>query len=244
MIRARLDEARLALMTLSRLPVGRIARAVPMGAAVWAYPLAGLVVGAIGAAALVAGDALGLPPLASALLAIAAGALATGGLHEDGLADLADGFGGGTTPERRLEIMRDSRIGAHGALALMLAVGLLASLIASAPHWQGMLAVGAVSRAGLALPMILMPQARAGGFGAAAVLGMDWARVASALLIGLAVALMLVPMALALCAAVLAVQMAVAVAAQRSLGGLTGDVLGAAQVLGSVAGWIAIVAAH
>lgn len=242
MIRARLDEARLAVMTLSRLPVGRIVRVVPMGAAVWAYPLAGLIVGAVGAAALWAGDALGLPPLASALLAIAAGALVTGGLHEDGLADLADGYGGGTTPERRLEIMRDSRIGAHGALALMLAVGMLASLIAAAPLWQGMIAIGAISRAGLALPMILMPQAREGGFGAAAAQGLDWGRVASALLIGLAVALLLVPGALALFAAVIAVQMAVAATAQRRLGGLTGDVLGAAQVLGSVAGWIAFAA--
>lgn len=241
MIRARMDEARLALMTLGRLPVGRIARTVPMGAAVWAYPLAGLVIGGIGAAALLAGEALGLPALASALLAIGAGALATGGLHEDGLADLADGLGG-TTPERRLEIMRDSRIGAHGALALMLVVGLLASLIAAAPSPQGMLAIGAISRAGLALPMILVPQAREGGFGAAAVQGIDWARVLGAIGIGLAATLLLVPGALVLCAAVIAVQMAVAAVAQRRLGGLTGDVLGAAQVLGSVAGWIVIVA--
>ena len=64
----------------------------------------------------------GLSPSVAAALALAAAMLATGCLHEDGLSDVADGFGGGKTRERKLEIMRDSRIGAYGAAALVMSV--------------------------------------------------------------------------------------------------------------------------
>jgi adenosylcobinamide-GDP ribazoletransferase len=66
-------------------------------------------------------------------MALLVGVLATGGLHEDGLADLADGFGGGRTRERKLEIMRDSRIGSYSTLALILCLGLLWQALASLP---------------------------------------------------------------------------------------------------------------
>src|SRR5690606_6276515 len=72
--------------------------------------------------AILAGLALGLPPAAAAVIGLAAGILLTGALHEDGAADVADGFGGGKTRDDKLAIMRDSRIGSYGTLALMLSV--------------------------------------------------------------------------------------------------------------------------
>src|SRR3546814_6586134 len=63
---------------------------------------------------------LALPPFAAAIIALAFAILVTGGLHEDGLADVADGFGGGHDKARKLAIMRDSRIGTYGVLALAL----------------------------------------------------------------------------------------------------------------------------
>ena len=86
------------------------------------FPLVGAILGAVAAGALFAAAALGLPPPLSAPLAITALIALTGALHEDGLADCADGFGGGATSARKLEIMKDSRIGAFGALALAIAL--------------------------------------------------------------------------------------------------------------------------
>src|SRR5258708_712214 len=104
------------LMFCTRLP---LARAMSVGGgdiarASWAMPVAGAVVGALGALAYWMALHLGLPPLVAAALALAAGMLATGCLHEDGLADMADSFGGDGR-ERKLEIMRDSRLGTYGA---------------------------------------------------------------------------------------------------------------------------------
>jgi len=118
-----------AIGLLSRLPVPvDTDLATRRGArAAWAYPLAGLVVGAL--AGLVAQVALwlGLPPSIAALLALAAMIAITGALHEDGLADSADGLWGGWDRARRLEIMKDSRIGTYGVLALGLTLLLRAA---------------------------------------------------------------------------------------------------------------------
>ncbi|MEM6375220.1 MAG: adenosylcobinamide-GDP ribazoletransferase, partial [Pseudomonadota bacterium] len=91
--------------------------------AAWAYPIAGLIPGAL--AALFGSLAMffGLGPAIAALSALGMAAFVTGALHEDGLADCADGFWGGWTPERRLEIMRDSRIGTYGVLTLIVIIG-------------------------------------------------------------------------------------------------------------------------
>ena len=106
---------------LTRLPVADL---TPPGdyadpaRAVWAYPLAGLAVGLIGGLVYWLAAALAIPPMIAGVLALGAMVLATGGLHEDGLADTADGLGGGRDKARKLEIMRDSRIGSYGVIAL------------------------------------------------------------------------------------------------------------------------------
>ena len=113
-----------ALRFFTRLSVSAPALAAPLDIPriAWAAPVAGAVVGLVGALVLALTALLGLPPLLRAGLATAALVAATGALHEDGLADVADGFGGGATRARKLEIMRDSRIGAYGAIALALSL--------------------------------------------------------------------------------------------------------------------------
>jgi adenosylcobinamide-GDP ribazoletransferase len=115
-------ETLLALSFLTRLPIPftRTIDMPPLSQAMRFFPLAGAFIGSISAGVLIAANMLGLPSLLAAVVALAAGALVTGALHEDGLADVADGFGGGKTREARLDIMRDSRIGTYGTIALVL----------------------------------------------------------------------------------------------------------------------------
>ncbi len=94
----------------------------PLSQSMRLFPVAGAMIGAAGGAALAGFTYLGLPSLVAASLTTALGLLVTGALHEDGLADTADGFGGGKSRERRLEIMRDSHIGSYGTLALIAAM--------------------------------------------------------------------------------------------------------------------------
>lgn len=242
----RVSEFRLAVSLLSRLPVGTIRGDVPViAASAWAWPLVGAGVGALAALVALAALWIGLPPIMAALLALTAAALATGAMHEDGLADVADGFGGGRDPARKLEIMRDSRLGSYGALALVLATGLRAAGIAAAAEGHALafalIGIGAASRAGLPLALCLMPPARADGLGRAATGEIGAARVA--LLVGF---LFLLPLGLGV-AVVVALTMALAALilaglALRQIGGQTGDVMGAMQIISECAGWIALVA--
>lgn len=242
----RADELRLAFLLLTRLPVGAIAGEAPaMAASSWAWPIVGLAVGAISALACLLALTLGLPPAMAALVALAAGVLATGGMHEDGLADLADGFGGGRTRERKLEIMRDSRIGSYGVIALVLALGFRATAIATLIGADGstlaLAVLAAASRAALPTALVLMPAARADGLGHAAA-GIDPvpARIAAAtgflclLPLGLGAAVIVA-------AAIAGSALVVAWLAMRQIGGQTGDVLGAMQQIAECAGWAAVV---
>jgi adenosylcobinamide-GDP ribazoletransferase len=171
--------------------------------------------------------------------------LATGGLHEDGLADLADGFGGGRTRERALEIMRDSRIGSFGAIALglslILRAGCLAALAPGQAFW-GLIALGAASRASMPWVLHLMPPARDDGLGrSAASVRREIALSASAL--GFLACLPLgVGVAILTLAAGAAAAAGLAALAQRRIGGQTGDVCGAVQQAAEIAGWCALAA--
>ena len=109
-----------ALRFFTRMPVGEAGASAPLdlNRVAWATPVAGAAAGLIGALVLALSGLLGLPHLVRAGLATSALVAATGALHEDGLADVADGFGGGATRAMKLDIMRDSRIGAYGALGV------------------------------------------------------------------------------------------------------------------------------
>ncbi|WP_264811937.1 adenosylcobinamide-GDP ribazoletransferase, partial [Gluconacetobacter johannae] len=152
---------------LTRLPVGWLARGagpVDMARSVWTWPLAGLGVGVVGGGVLAVLSLAGVPRLPAAGWAVAVQILLTGGLHEDGLADMADGFGGGRDRARKLEIMRDSRIGAYGVLALVLSLLLRVTAAAAAAHPIAAMAVaGTLSRAAMTGVLAALPPARGDG---------------------------------------------------------------------------------
>lgn len=231
MLHTRLAEAGLAISFLTRLPLGRALEHPPrLADSVWAFPLAGLAVALPGALIL-----LLVPNMLGAILAITACIWISGGLHEDGLADLADGFGGHDRTSR-LAIMRDSRIGSFGVLALGLATALRVASLAMLPD-AAMALVGAamLSRAGMGAAMLL-PSARSDGLGASAgrpalrqiATGWAGALLITAILAGL-------PAAIIMAGAGMIAQVLLAHAAQHRLGGQTGDVLGAVQQAGEVA---------
>src|SRR5690625_5084893 len=179
-LRRRLAELQIALMFMSRLPAGPIRGDVPgLADARWAYPLAGLAVGGLAWLGHALALAAGLPSPVAAVIAIAIMALVTGGLHFDGLADLADGIGGGRDAEHRLQIMRDSRIGSHGALALLLVSALLGTSLASfppeAPMAGAFLFSAVSSRLAMLAALELLPPARRDGLGREASRRSAWA---------------------------------------------------------------------
>jgi adenosylcobinamide-GDP ribazoletransferase len=198
-------------------------------AAAW-FPLVGLALGVL----LVGVDRVTtrvFPPLLSALLTITAWKLLTGGLHLDGLADCLDGLMG-RDPEHRLAIMRDSRIGTFGAVGLILFLMLEIVAMTDLPpaqRWRVLVAAPTVARAVPPLLARLFGAARNEGQGAAFVAGVRATGAAIALAVAglVSVAVLgvigLVAAALALLVAVLAAWLIA-----RRLGGLTGDVLGAA----------------
>jgi len=199
----------------------------------WCVPLVGALIGAIAALAYWVAIRLNLPPVVAATLAVGAGMLTTGCLHEDGLADTADGFGG-ETRERRLEIMRDGRIGAFGACALVMAIALRVGALADLPNPElvawALVGAHAAARAGLPLFMRLVPPARVDGLSAAAG-APPLGRAVAALAIGVAVlAIALgVDNALITVALLLAAGIVMAWLCRRRIGGQTGDTLGALE---------------
>ncbi len=231
-----------ALMLLTRLPVAGFAGTNATGAAgIWAYPAVGAIVGLIGAAAYWLAAKLGLPPPLAAILAIGAGLLITGALHEDGLADTADGFGGGGTRARKLEIMRDSRIGSFGALALILALGLRAAALATFGD-PGRVAValvasGVLGRAAMIGMLLALPPARPDGL-AAALGPVPLAPAVAGL--ALACACLLLPHGASALLAAVAAGAGMAWLARRQIGGHTGDVLGATEQVAECAVLLAL----
>lgn len=234
-------DLRSAFMLLTRLPVH--GTPTPRAAdAAWAWTLPGILVG--GLASVLGWGALwlGAPTPVAAMLSLGAMIAMTGALHEDGLADLADGFWGGFTPDRRLEIMRDSRIGTYGVIALTLSLLIRWSLIATAMILVDPLTLviaATVSRAPMAVAMRWLPPARTDGLSRGA--GRPGAAGA---LIGVAIAAaFLIPAGLlGVVAALLVagVTLGLGLLARRKIGGQTGDVLGAVQQLSEIAVLVAL----
>ena len=235
-----------AFVLLSRFPTGR--HVFPADnppnftSALWAFPLVGLVIGACGGLIFLVATALSLPPLMAAVLALLGTVLLSGGMHEDGLADMADGFGGGKDVESRIRIMHDSRIGSYGVMALILAnlarVGLL---MATALHATGLtfvLLLALVYAAARFLPVLqlsIIPVSAHARLASLTGNGGIWRAF-----IGLAI--WAVPLIIAfgwqvaIPAATLACLLAVIIArmALRKVAGLTGDVMGATILLGEI----------
>ncbi len=234
-----LEDLRLALAFLTRLPIRGDLAPRPLAAAVRCFPLVGVVVGLGGGLVYALGLKLGLPPLGAALFAIVATGLLTGALHEDGLADSADGLAGGHDREQRLAIMSDSRIGSYGVLALIVSVMARASLLAGLPSAHGiaaLIAAHALARASMALVMARGMPAKSGGLAADAGKPAEGdALVALAIAAVIAwIALGPVVAAVAL-VATLILAWAMARLGKRLIGGYTGDVLGAVEQLSEIA---------
>ncbi|WP_036280512.1 adenosylcobinamide-GDP ribazoletransferase [Methylocystis sp. ATCC 49242] len=249
-----IQDVRACLQFYSRLPVAGAndAHNAPDFSRVgWAAPIGGAIIGGIGGAVILVAQPLHLPTTVTAACAVAALAFTTGALHEDGLADLADGFGGGKDREAKLAIMRDSRLGSYGGLALclstMLRVFALAAIIERGAMlaFFAVLAAGAFSRAAGLAPMLVATPARADGAGASsAPPSSDMIRrafvVAAALALCPLVAGASVAQIVASQLAAIIVTVALTKLAQRQIGGYTGDVLGAAQQASEIAILVAL----
>lgn len=238
----------------SRLPVPRLPgegdihalpdfRLVPR-----AVPLAALVIGLPAAVVLVGAGLAGLHAMTAAALGITTLVLVTGAFHEDGLGDSADGLFGGHTPERRLEIMKDSRVGSFGAvaisLALLLRVTALGSIVAAAGASAAaavLLVAAMASRAGGVWLLSSERPARVAGASAAVgtpVTATAWIAIGLSAAIGLGLTLLAKapPIALLLALALAAAAtLGLARLSQRLIGGQTGDIVGAVQQLTEIA---------
>jgi adenosylcobinamide-GDP ribazoletransferase len=228
---------RTAWIFLTRVPIGDDpepdgARAVP-----W-FPVVGTIIGlAVGALWAAAHELL--DPLPSAAIAITGGALLTGAFHHDGLADTADGFGGGWDREQRLRIMKDSRHGTYGVMALVCAVAIQVGALAAHGPAQGVgasVAAHTLARSGAISLLAVLPPAGDAGLGAGHARGARRPGTLVGVLVAVAVGLAAIgPGALVAVGAVaLAVALCGALAA-RKIGGVTGDVLGAAEQVGECA---------
>jgi adenosylcobinamide-GDP ribazoletransferase len=233
-------DLKVGILFCTRLP---IAHAAPIGGhdlarATWTFPIAGALVGTFGALVYWIAYRIGLPALVAAALAMLATLIATGSLHEDGLADTADGFGGGADRERRLAIMRDSRIGTYGACALAMSLMLrwaaLASIAEPATVAAALVAAHASARATLPAFMGVVPPTRSDGLSADAG-GPPLASMVVAALLGAVALALFGPKAVVVGGILLAAAIALmAWLSLRLIGGQTGDVVGALEQIGEV----------
>jgi adenosylcobinamide-GDP ribazoletransferase len=234
-------DLKIGLAFLTRLPL--VASGPPTGAdisrASWGFPVIGAGIGAVGALIYWLAHGFGLHAFVCATLAVGATLLVTGALHEDGLADTADGFGGGNTKERKLEIMRDSGIGAYGAaaltLSLMLRAGAIASLAGPGVAAAALIAANSGARAVMPAFMLAIPNARLDGLSAGAG-APPQGGAGLAILIGLVVLLVCLGLGATFIACLLlgCAFATMAWLAIRQIGGQTGDVLGAVEQVSEI----------
>ncbi|CAI8436040.1 adenosylcobinamide-GDP ribazoletransferase [Alphaproteobacteria bacterium] len=245
----RLAELQLAFMLLTRLPAGTLTSQLPeLAHARWAFPIVGCIVGGIIAASYIILSLLLLPSFAAAILAITAGLFSTGAIHEDGLADCADGFGGGQNREKKLAIMRDSAIGSYGTLSLIIIMGLRISLLSMLPAKleivTPIIICAVISRYAMVGYLCLLPAARQDGLGNQASGNQTSGDNISALLLAGLIALPAFVIGafglIYVIIAIVSVALIWGVIAKYQLGGQTGDVCGAGQIICETAGWLII----
>ncbi len=228
----------LAVQFLTRLPVPRGIGFSPerLSAAPRYYPLVGMIVGVICAGFFFAATTI-FPNIVAVILAVAVGVLVTGAFHEDGLADTFDGIGGGATKERALSIMKDSRIGVYGTIALVLVLLIkIASLSSIQPHIAviGLIAAHGVSRYSSVLVIATSHYVRDDGTGKHTAPGISSGGLIVATMTAVicvaGIAFWLSPVAALWCLIGLCIgHILMRLIVERKIGGYTGDTLGAVQ---------------
>lgn len=226
-----------------------------LGRLVRAFPFAGLVIGLVPALAFLLLLGLRTDPLMAALIALAVQTLVTGALHEDGLADTADGIGGGKSREQSLIIMKDSRIGTYGAVALILSFAIRAAALAAIARHSSPLtaalaipAVAVLSRGAIVWHWQRLAPAKSDGIAASAgrpdEAAMQFALASAGLIAALLIwpAFGLQPLVASLLATGIAA-LAFTAFIRRKLAGHTGDTLGATQQICEIAAVCALVTA-
>ena len=229
-----------AVLFCTRLPVPGAATitGTDIARAGWALPIAGAIVGLIAAAVYWLARLADVPPFPAAGLAMVASLVVTGCLHEDGLADVADSFGA-STRERKLEIMRDSKIGTYGVCALFMSLLLrsaaLATIADPALAAPVLVAAHMAARAGMPLFMRLVPPARDDGLSVGVGAPPRESAIA-AVLIGIVALGIGLGLAAGVCALALMAAAFVFLAwlCTRQIGGQTGDILGALEQIGEI----------
>jgi adenosylcobinamide-GDP ribazoletransferase len=243
-----ITDLRIGISLCTRLPIASTAPLAEgdVARASWTLPIAGLFVGLVGSLIYWLAIRINVAPLPAAALTLAATMALTGAMHEDGLADTADGLGGNTR-ERKLEIMRDSRIGTYGVCALTLSILLRVAVIATLTRlpftFWALIAAHGAARAVLPIFMTIVPPARDDGLShAAGQPPQQTALIAGALGV-LILVVLLGPLAGIAALVLLAVIMALmAWLSSAQVGGQTGDVLGALEQISEIA--VLLVALH
>jgi cobalamin 5'-phosphate synthase/cobalamin synthase len=218
-----------AVAFLTRVPIRRGFQSADVARAALFFPVVGA---GIGFVQLVTLRLLKphLPSLVVAVLVVALSAWVTRGLHLDGLADLADGLGGGATREEALRILRDPAVGAFGAVTIFLVLALKIAAVDALNAPAALVVAPALARWSTVPLGAFLPYARAGenaGLGSAMTRA-GGVELAGATVLSAALSLLLPwPLVLGSWAAVLLVTLVVGAIARRRIGGMTGDVLGA-----------------
>ena len=241
---SRIAQIQVAFMLLTRLPAGKLGGNIPsLADARWAFPLVGIIVGGAIFLCYMFASLCDVPPFLAAIIAFAVGLFITGALHEDGLADSADGLGGGSDKPAKLEIMKDSRIGSYGVIALVLVMATrIGSLSELDPSWHlfwSLISIAMISRLIMVLYLDVLPAARDEGLGKDAS-DMDMAGIKLAAFLSMPALAYLFIFAPASLVLMVVAAAGFAYLAKRQIGGQTGDICGAGQILSETIGLIAL----
>ncbi len=233
----RLRGLRAAAGFLTRVPVGQVA-SDDMGAAISWFPFVGLLIGAVTGGVFVALSHV-VPVTVAAVVALSVEWLITGAFHLDGLADMADGFGGGWNTEQRLEIMKDSRHGTYGVVTLVAVMSmqiLALGTLAPAQGFVALIAANALGRMAAVAVMMVMRPARTDGLGVNYRTGLSRPGALAGIGYGAVIVMCLAgTWAFAFVGAAVVGAAAVGWLAHRKIGGMAGDVLGAIQQIAAAA---------
>lgn len=229
------------LSFFTRLPVQWFYRSdfpFSFGRAIWVWPWVSLLIGIFTSISFYAVSQFFPSAWIVALLTLGFQLLLTGGLHEDGLADMADGFGGGKNREHKLKIMRDSRLGSYAILTLLITLGLQASTLSFLAKYnitytlQILLITAVLSRISMLFPIYFSKPARSDGLGKSLIAIPNSSAVITLLFTGIII-FTLAPWNLAIFYIIIAglISAGVTALSKKHIQGYTGDILGAIQVL-------------